>query len=80
MARKFYKTTFKFTILTEDEPVGDVSPTQADYLCTEGPGVGEFEKEKEEELTPKQAADALTQMRSEPGFFQLDENGEEIDG
>jgi len=71
MASKFYKTTFKFVILTEDEPVGDISPAEADYLCTEGPGVGEFTKESEEELTSKQAADALTELGSGPEYFGL---------
>jgi hypothetical protein len=75
MSRKFYKTTFTFTILTEDEPVGDVSPAEADAICDDGPGVGVFENTGHEELTPKQAADALTELGSEPGFFSLDEDG-----
>jgi hypothetical protein len=72
--RKFFKTTFSFTVLTENVPVADVSPEEAFYLCSEGSGIGEFKRTRVKELTAKQAATALKRM-GRPGSFHLDNDG-----
>ncbi len=68
-SRKFYKTTFKIDVLSE-EPFGEcLSLGQIDYAISEGDCVGANLRSTEQELTPKQMADALYEVGSEPGFF-----------
>lgn len=77
MSRKFYKTTFTIEVLSE-EPLGDeLTLSQIDYAITEGPCVGFTLLNRQEELTSKQMADALYEAGSDPGFFQLDDDGNE---
>jgi hypothetical protein len=44
----------------------------------QGEWVGNIEVVAQEELTGKEAADALYAAGSEPGFFQLDDDGREL--
>lgn len=73
-AKKYYRQTYTVVVLTED-------PTEAslDQLPESVNGgddcLQSFEMTSMEELTGKQAADALYASGSEPGFFQLDDEG-----
>jgi hypothetical protein len=81
--RKFYRTTLKLTVLTEDEPlsgsVGISDLGRLGELLDDGPAVGVLNVKNTEQLTGKQMATALTEAGSEPGFFQLDDDGNKED-
>ena len=76
--RRFYKTTVTFTVLSE-EPI----PPHADlqYIaveCNEGQYVGNFSANDEQLLNGGAMVDALYEAGSEPGFFSLDDNGQDV--
>jgi hypothetical protein len=78
--RKFFKTTFMVSVLSDDKPV----PMDADldtihYMITDGDCVGTIEVAATAELTGKEAADALKAAGSTPDFFQLNDDGTEQD-
>ena len=73
---KFYKTTIKFVVLSES-PMDDWSTADMIKACDSGPCVGDTEECETETLTGKEMADALYKARSEPGFFELDDDGED---
>ena len=75
--RKFYETTVTFKILS-DAPIGSPSLRRLDYLTQHENYVLKESDYKPEEITASQMADALYQAGSEPAFFNLDLNGDEI--
>jgi hypothetical protein len=80
MAKKFFRTTVKVVVLTEDAPLGeqeDLDLRVIAELIDSGPAVGTVDIQKVEALTGKQMANALNRAGSEPGFFQLTEEGKE---
>lgn len=74
-ARKYFETTILVKVLTEDDPVGDLSLTELAELVDTGPGVGEYIDLSSRQISPQTAARRLTEMGSEPGFFRLDDDG-----
>lgn len=76
--RKFYRYVYRYEVLSED-PLADASLSELQSLCDEGPCVGRFLENEEKKLTAKQAVKALYDTGSEPGFFQLNEKGEDED-
>jgi hypothetical protein len=78
--RKFFKTTFTVDVLSE-EPIPDWMTLQqvldeADcggYVA--GVSTSEADTRVEKGLNGKEAADALHGLGSQPGFFQLDDEG-----
>lgn len=75
--RKFYKTTYKIEILSEDLLGDALSLEQINYLITEGECSGVVEEEVYETLTSVQAAQELVKQGSDPSFFGLTEAGED---
>ena len=76
---RFYRTRVLVDILSEDNPVGDgLSLAQIGYEIDEGGCVGTLEVAITEELTGLEVARRLTAMGSEPGFFRLDAEGNEL--
>lgn len=75
---KFYKYTYTVTVLS-DEPRKFGNLSQIDYAITDGGCVGNVDLEKIEELTGPEMAEALCDVGSEPGFFQLDDKGNKVD-
>jgi len=75
---KYYQTVYTITVLTE-QPLGDVDLERLNYETMEGHAVMKSFRLKEKEITAKQAVRALYAAGSEPAFFQLDDNGNEID-
>lgn len=75
--RKFYRTTITVTILSEE-------PYQYDNLLmvhndiTNGDCSGVHDITNSEELTAKQAVKALQKQASDPEFFGLTEDGEDL--
>jgi hypothetical protein len=75
-SRKFYRTTFIYEVLSEDEPVDNCLDLGTLREVTHyGDCVGRFGETRVNELTGKEAADALYEFGSEPGFFLLDDEG-----
>lgn len=74
--RKFYKKTFKVTVLSEnDYTFGDINALA--YSITEGDNVGEIEEISSKELGAKQIVKELNNLGSQPEFFMLNDNGED---
>ena len=74
--RTFRRVVLRYEVLME----GDVelsSLAEIAVACDTGPCVGRFlDDESNEELTGKQMADALYEAGSEPGFYELTDEGE----
>lgn len=76
----FYKTTFTYTVLSDSPLEGDMSLASIAEACDTGDCVGKFDGDwNVETLTGQQAADALYEAGSEPGFFQLDDDGNPLE-
>lgn len=75
--RKFYETIFSFKVLSE-QPVDHYSLRSIAHEIMEGYCVGSEVNTEVKELTAKEAAKGLTELGSEPLFFNLDLNGNEI--
>ena len=77
--RKFYKTMIIVEVLSEER----YSPESIEGIArdiTEGDCVGDWDAETSEEVDGRRMADLLREVGSEPGFFQLDDEGNDIDG
>ncbi len=78
--RKFYKTVISIEVLSEDEFVSDnMSLQDIAYAVTEGDCSGRWETKSVKILNGKQAAKALLKQGTDPEFFWLTKDGEEID-
>lgn len=75
--RKFYKTTLKIEILSE-EPFEWDSIDSIAYSITEGDCSGNVDHVKSEILTAKKVVQELINQGSDSEFFQLDEDGNDI--
>ena len=76
--RKFYRTLFTFEVMSED-PIETVSLEDLAYLVTEGGCSGRFLSTEEEEVGGRTAAQILIDQGSDPGFFRLDEEGNDAE-
>jgi len=77
--RKFFKATFKVEVLSEEPLTGSESLADLSYMTIEGDCSGAHELIKQDTLNGKQAAKALQAQGSDPEFFQIDENGNDVD-
>jgi hypothetical protein len=77
--KKFFKTVFRVEVLSEDEPVEDASCEDLHEMITTGDCSGVVKREDPIELTGAQAAAALLEQGSDPSFFNLDEQGRDLD-
>lgn len=76
--RKYYVTTYVIKVLSEDEHVENMTPYEVAEAIDTGPCVGVTETNSEE-VTAERMASLLEEYGSEPGFFRLDEEGNEED-
>jgi len=76
--RTFYKTIVQFEILSE-EPVEQVDLETMHYQVTEGHWSGRFLETTEEVLDGPAAAKALQAQGSDPEFFNLNSDGEDVE-
>jgi hypothetical protein len=76
--RKFYKTEIKVIVLSED-PYNYESLSQVAFDIEEGECSGQVKVEKQSKLSGELMAQALQEQGSDPQFFQLTEEGEDID-
>jgi hypothetical protein len=76
--RRFYKTTVTFTVLSE-EPIPPHADLQSIAVeCNEGQYVGNFFACDQQLLNGGAMADELYEAGSEPGFFSLDDSGQDV--
>ena len=77
--RTFYVNTITIRVLSEDEPYDFASYEDLAYDVTEGHFVGIVEGIESTEVASKQMVDALYSVGSQPEFFQLDDDGNEVE-
>jgi hypothetical protein len=77
--RKFYKTVYTFTVLTEDNPVPDnMDLEDVLYECQDGGWSGDITSVSIDELSSAQMAKALLEQHSSPEFFDLEDDGTDL--
>jgi len=77
---KFWKTTIQVEVLSECTPIGGHETLEE--ICnfiTTGGGSGTHKIIETKVLTPSQAAQELIKQGSDPEFFGLDKNGNDIE-
>jgi hypothetical protein len=77
--RKFFKQVIQVTVLSKDVPLEWVDLSEVERAIDQGDCVGKVEEISSTPLTGKEAADALTEFGSEPGFFRITEDGNDDD-
>lgn len=78
--RKFYRTTFLVTVLSEEPGCSDCSLKDLAEEMDNGPLVGTVETTEEDVVLDGPAtARLLIKMNSDPAFFQLDPDGNDTD-
>lgn len=78
--RKFHKYIFQYEIVSEVPlQVDDLNIEDLHHLTYEGPCSGRMLETHYVELNAKEAADALIEQGSDPEFFQIDQDGNDVD-
>jgi len=77
--RKFFLNKFTICVLSEDVPLEVDDLSDVDYEIDQGDCVGGTLEVEAAPLTAKETVDKLYEFGSEPGFFRLDEDGEDVD-
>lgn len=77
--RKFHYTELRVQIISEEPISQDADLSDIHYLTTEGGASGKVETVKEEEVDAPKAAEILLDQSSDPNFFGLDDEGNDID-
>lgn len=76
---RFYRTTIEVEILSEGCPIiSGLTLADIHEAITTGEWNGEWNAESRIEVTPRQMAKLLIKQGSDPQFFQLDEDGNDI--
>jgi hypothetical protein len=73
--RLFYKTTVTFVVLSEEPIPPQVNLATLHTECYEGHYVGSFGATEEILINGAVMVDELREAGSEPGFFELDDEG-----
>ena len=77
--RKFHKTTITVVILSEEAVPDFMSLEAIAHEGDTGSFVVDHKQSAAVELDGKAAADALGELRSEPEFFELDDEGNDLE-
>lgn len=79
MKRTFYRTVIEVTVLSEYEPAENYgSVTMLGNAIEQGDWSGESRIARVNRLTPQETAQALIAQGSDPEFFGLTEDGEDL--
>jgi hypothetical protein len=78
-SRKFYRTVYRIEVLSEEPIPGDLDIEDVAREITTGDYSGLVTHDDPEELDGPQAASALIAQGSDPGFFCLDEHGNDFE-
>lgn len=73
--RRFYKTTYIIEVLSEDQILLNLSLAELDHEMNEGSYVGRVKDVNSTTVNSKTMAELLSEFGSEPGFFMLDDKG-----
>ena len=77
--KKIYRTLILLTVLSEEPLSEDMSIQDIDEECEYGEYTGKTDWQKVNEvLEGREAAIAVLETGSSPDFFQMDENGNEL--
>lgn len=76
--RKFYKTVFKWVVLSEEPLADGVTPADLREMTMTGDCSGEFKQDTSKVLDGRRMAAALLAQGSDPEFFQIDEKGDDV--
>lgn len=79
MPRKFYKQVFHIEVLTEGLPLEWDDLKDIQYECDQGGASGKLTDEPPVEVTAQEMAKLLMAQDSSPEFFQLTEDGEDLE-
>jgi hypothetical protein len=77
--RKFYRTVFTFEILSEDPITQGLDLKEIAQETDEGSWSGRFLDSNQEEVDGRRMAELLTEQDSDPMFFMLDNEGNDVD-
>lgn len=77
--KKFHKKTITLEFLSEEPIPEGMDVANMVYEAQEGDYVMQEKDETDTELTGKEAADLLTEFGSQPEFFGLDDDGNDLD-
>ena len=73
-----HRAIIQVEVLSES-PLGPVDLETLHHMITEGDCSGKLTTVLEEELDGRQAAEALLNQASDPSFFNLTEDGDDLD-
>lgn len=76
--RKFYKRVYRVEILSESPIPAGRDLEDVLFEATEGDYSGAVQEEEEVVLTGAEAAKELIKQRSDPDFFGLTDDGEDV--
>lgn len=77
--RRFYKTILQVEVLCEESPYEWDSLASVAHDITNGGCSGRVKEISSQRLNGQQAAKALQDQGSDPEFFQLDKNGNDLE-
>lgn len=81
MKGKVYRTVYTVEVLSDSPIEGDLSLTDIKYKITDGGCSGVVkELHKSHRLTGKDAVKVIQDQGTDPEFFNMDEEGNELDG
>ena len=78
MARRFYKTLILVEVLSEDKPLNFNNLADVHHAITDGDCSGRYDTIASDEITPEAAAQGLIAQGSDPEFFQIDKDGNDL--
>jgi len=76
--RKFFKQVIQIEILSEDVPLEWDNLENIDFAITSGDSSGKITEISSDQVTPQEMAKLLQEQHSDPEFFGLDENGNDL--
>lgn len=77
--RKFYKTVVTVTVLSEEPLCRGTDLKDIAHQIIEGDWSGEVDVGNSKEVTASEVAKLLEEQGSDPGFFRLDSEGNDVD-
>lgn len=76
--KQMHKTTYTFVVLSEEPIHNAMEMSTVVAECDDGAYVAHTMTHKDEPVSPKRMATLLVQAGSDPSFFQLDDEGNEL--
>ncbi len=77
--RKFYHRVYQVEVLSEEELSPEMELDDIHHAITDGDCSGVVSITKDERFDARKMAQLLMKQGSDPGFFQLTEDGEDAD-